>query len=247
MINLGLCSISFREHSPSEIIKACSENDVRYIEWGSDVHAPTDNIENLRTIASEQKKANISCKSYGTYFRVGANRPDEILSYIEAAKILGADTLRIWCGTKDSEEYLESEREALFKECAVLAEYAKNEGVTLCTEFHRGTFTNCLESTKLLLNSVNSEHFKTYWQPNQFKSFEENLICAKAVSVNTENIHVFNWKGEANLPLELAKSEWKSYLSCFKGEHLALLEFMPDGKIESLKAEANTLKAIIGE
>ena len=92
MIKLGLCSVSFRKHTPTQIMSECLENDIRYIEWGSDIHAPIGDASSLKKLASEQEKYNISCQSYGTYFRVGANRPDEILSYIEAAKILGANT-----------------------------------------------------------------------------------------------------------------------------------------------------------
>lgn len=247
MMNIGLCSISFRKNSISEIISACYENGIGYIEWGSDVHAPKDDTEKLEQIANEQEKFNIKCESYGSYFRIGQNEASEFPDYVRAAKILGAKTIRVWCGTKDAEEYSECEKEALFKECVFLAEYAKKENITICTEFHRGTFTNSLENAKLLLDSVKSEHFKTYWQPNQFKSFEHNLSCAEAISGYTQNIHVFNWQESLKLPLELAKNEWKSYLDCFKGSGVALLEFMPDDDIASLKNEAKTLKAIIGE
>ena len=40
MYHAGLVSISFRENSPEEIVKACVAAGLRYIEWGSDVHAP---------------------------------------------------------------------------------------------------------------------------------------------------------------------------------------------------------------
>ena len=36
----GLCSVSFRENSPEEILQAMADAGLWYIEWGSDVHAP---------------------------------------------------------------------------------------------------------------------------------------------------------------------------------------------------------------
>lgn len=36
----GLVSISFRNHSPEEIISEAAKCHLHSIEWGSDVHAP---------------------------------------------------------------------------------------------------------------------------------------------------------------------------------------------------------------
>jgi len=38
---------------------------------------------------------------------------------------------------------------------------------------------------------------------------------------------------------------WKEYLSCFAGRRTLLLEFMPDGKMETLKREAAALREIV--
>ena len=43
-----------------------------------------------------------------------------------------------------------------------------------------------------------------------------------------------------------AKEEWQSYLGCFSHPRTLLLEFMPDGKIETLKREADALRKIAG-
>ena len=58
-------------------------------------------------------------------------------------------------------------------------------------------------------------------------------------------IHVFNWEGRNKFPLGEALDLWKRYLSFFDGSQKLLLEFMPDGKPESLGAEAEALKRII--
>lgn len=42
MYDLGLVSVSFRNHSAKEIIQAAKDAGLTCIEWGSDVHAPYD-------------------------------------------------------------------------------------------------------------------------------------------------------------------------------------------------------------
>ncbi len=244
-MKIGLVSVSFRQNTPREIIEACSASGISAIEWGSDVHAPADSMPRILEIAKLQVEYGIKCSSYGTYFRVGINKTEDIYAYIKAAKLLGTHVLRIWAGSKDSVDLDESAKAALFAECKVLAEIAEKENVTLCTEFHGGTYTDTADSTLELMEHVNSNSFKTYWQPNQYKTVEDNIAFAQKVSHVTENIHVFNWKGKDKYPLSEAVDIWKKYMSCMSGEQYALLEFMPDGKIESLRAEADALRHIL--
>ena len=244
---LGLVSVSFRQLSVLEIIKLIKAEGMSLVEWGSDVHAPKDDIEKLEQIAELQKEYGIKCSSYGTYFKVGTTPVEELESYIKAAKILGTDVLRIWCGDKDSENYSESEKQNLFEECKKLSEIAEQNGVVLCLECHGWTYTNRLSSALEVMEAVNSDNFKMYWQPNQFRSYEENLEYAEKIAKHTVNIHVFNWDGEDKFPLIEAKEKWQEYLKKFSGNENLLLEFMPDGKPESLKKEYAALKEIVGE
>lgn len=239
--NFGLCSISFRQHTPEEILQAMKAAELSTIEWGSDVHCPP---KTAKEIAKLQKQYDIRCCSYGTYFRLGVTPIEELKEYITAAKTLGTNVLRLWCGDKNSEEYSAEEKELLFSACKVAAKIAETEDVTLCMECHNGTYTNHKESAIELMENVNSKHFRMYWQPNQLRSEEENIQYAKLLSKYTENIHVFNWKGNEKYPLAEAKDIWKRYLSCFDDNKNLLLEFMPDDKIESLKGEADALKEI---
>ena len=239
--NLGLCSVSFRKHTPEEILRAMKDAGLSVIEWGSDVHCPPEKAEEL---AKLQKQYGIACCSYGTYFRPGVTPICELEQYIKAAKALGADVLRLWCGNKNSEDYTESEKKALFAACKAAAEIAEAEGVTLCMECHNNTYTNAKEAAVQLMQAVSSMHFRMYWQPNQFRSEEENIAYAEQIADSTVNIHVFNWKEKEKFPLSNAKDIWKKYLSCFGGGRNLLLEFMPDDNLESLKREADALKEI---
>ena len=239
--NFGLCSISFRKHTPEEILRQMKAVGLSVIEWGSDVHCPP---ENAKEIDGLQKQYGIKCCSYGTYFRLGVTPICELEQYIKAARTLGTDILRLWCGDKNSQDYTESEKRELFAACKAAAKIAEAEGVTLCMECHNKTYTNAKDAALGLIEEVASPHLRMYWQPNQHREQEENIAYAKAIAPYTVNIHVFNWKGKEKYPLQDAKDIWREYLSCFDGEKNLLLEFMPDGKLETLAREAQAMKEI---
>ncbi len=243
----GLVSISFRKHSPEEILEAMKKAEITYVEWGSDLHAPPSDLEKIKDIVNLQESYGIACSSYGTYFKLGETPISELPSYIAAAKMLGTDILRLWCGTKCGAEMTEEEKTSLIDVCREAARIAEGEGVTLCMECHIKTFTERPEDALFLMKEVNSTAFKMYWQPNQFRTEEENLASARLISPFVKVIHVFNWEGKIKKPLSEAEETWKKYLECFDGNQKLLLEFMPCGTPHELIEEANSLKKIIGE
>lgn len=245
MFRTGLVSVSFRENDPEEILRAMQKSALKYIEWGSDIHAPCNDEKKLDDIANLQKKHGIICCSYGTYFRVGVDDAENIKQYIYAAKKLGTDILRIWCGNKNYEDYTFEDKQNLFSECRKITEIAEDESVKLCLECHNNTFTNCVEGALEIMNKIHSPAFRMYWQPNQYRDEKTNLDYAKAVADYTETIHIFNWNGDEKYPLSEAVDIWKKYLSAFSGEENLLLEFMPDGQIESLEKESKTMQKIV--
>ena len=245
MFKAGLVSISFRSLSPEEILLLCKENGLSLVEWGSDVHAPYNSEERLRAIAARQKELGIACSSYGTYFKLGIHDTSELHGYINAAKILGTNILRLWCGDKNHEDLTEEQKNHLLAEAKKAALIAEEAGVILCMECHNNTFTNCVEGALELMNTVNSPAFQMYWQPNQFRSDEVNFAYAKAIASYTKNIHVFQWREKDKFPLADGLPLWEQYLSYFDGSQALLLEFMPDNKPESLEKEAATLHKLI--
>lgn len=244
MHHLGLVSISFRGLSPEKIIAEAKSSGLSCIEWGSDVHAPCGDTEGLKKISELQKKAGLFCCSYGTYFRLGLTPTEELQQYIDAAKILGTDILRLWCGTKSSLEYNDEEKRELFDLCREAAAVAERNGVILCMECHNGTYTDTKEGAVRLMKEVSSPALRMYWQPNQFTSAEENKRYARLMSPFTKHIHVFNWTEKNRFPLGEAEDLWREYLTYFPDNTL-LLEFMPDDDINSLKTEAEALRRLI--
>lgn len=245
MFQLGLVSISFREHTPKEIIAEVQKTPLTCIEWGSDIHAPCRDLEQVKEIVRMQQDSGISCSSYGTYHRVGVHKPDDVVQYIEPAKLLGTNTIRLWCGNRHPGDYAAIELNGIYDECRYLAEIAKENDVVFCVECHDWTLTESKESSLALMEAIDHPNFKMYWQPNQWVSEEENLVFAKLVSPYTENIHVFNWRGRDRFPLFEAAEIWKQYLHYFTGNRTLLLEHMYDEQLETLRAEADALACIV--
>ena len=248
---LGLVSISFRKHTPAEIIKAVKNAGLTCIEWGSDVHAPARDTVRLREIAALQEEYGVTCSSYGTYFRLGSTPLAELTDYIAAAKILGTNILRLWGGTKKGEDMTPEELAAFTDTCKQAAAMAEEAGVILCLECHMLSITETPDYAVALMEEVNSPAFRLYWQPFQWLDSEGSLAVAKAYAPFAEHVHVFNWQSPkmapAKLPLAEAVEDWRAYLSVLPPPRTLLLEFMPDDRIETLPAEAEALRTIIGE
>lgn len=247
MYQLGLVSISFRKYSPEEICIAMQQAGLSHIEWGSDSHAPCDDPAQLKALVALQKKYGIRCSSYGTYFRLGITPLYELDRYITAATVLGTDVLRLWCGSKGSADYTATEQADLFAICREAAKIAEKRNVRLCMECHAGTFVDTKETALALMQSVNSPHFRMYWQPNHMRPMENNLAYATLLADYTENLHVFHWDAAGRYPLAEGLADWRRYLQAFSGNHTLLLEFMPDDELSSLPAEAAALKTLVKE
>ena len=246
--SLGVVSVSFRKHTPLEILKQMKTAGLNFIEWGSDVHAPPRDIENLKTIASMQKEYGVATSSYGTYFRLGVTPVEELADYIRAAEILGTNVLRLWCGDKCGKDMTDAERSFLLSECKKAAAIAEKENVILCMECHRWSFTEEPEDAAWLMENVASRNFRMYWQPPHWKTREEALESARKIMPYALNIHVFNlqMQGEtpAQKPLADAISDWRSFLEYFPAPRALLLEFMPHGTLDELVEEASSLREI---
>lgn len=247
MLKTGVVSVSFRGLGVDDVIRVTKEAGLKYIEWGSDVHAPYVDIEKVKYIAEAQKAAGISCSSYGTYFKIGEHGTNELYGYIEAAKILGTNVLRLWCGNKNHENLTPREREFLISESKKAAKIAEEMGAVLCMECHQSSFTNSLEGALDLMQSVNSPAFRMYWQYSHKATLEENIEYATKIAPYTENVHVFYFEEGKKKTLMAGKELWEKFMPCFDGKQHFLLEFMPDSRPESLPEEAKALNELAGK
>ena len=242
---LGLVSVSFRNNSPREIVEAVRKSNLEVIEWGSDIHAPYNDIDRLTEIAALQNEYGIKCSSYGTYFCLGVTPIYELEGYINAAKILGTNILRLWCSNENGADMTKDKRTALVEDCRKAAKLAEAHNVTLCLECHQKTFTERYEDTVWLMNEINSPSFRMFWQPFQWQTVSENVEGSRKLAPYTEHLHVFYWRFDEKLPLAYGIDDWCAYLKEFTAPRTLLLEFMPNGGIDELPNEADALRKIV--
>lgn len=241
---IGLASIAFRQLSAEEILSAAKSAGLQYIEWGSDVHAPKDDPATLDRVAQLTREAGLQISSYGTYFRINRNTPEELLGYIHAAKRLGTNILRIWCSGEPNKLSPE-ELEARYEKCRVLAQIAWEHGVLLCAECHSDTLTDNAQSSLALLQAVNSPALRMYWQPNKHMDPEQNLAFAAQVAPFTVHVHMFNIRDSVQLPLADAVEDWKKYAQALGTNHIYLLEHLPNDDVALLPSEAAAIRQIL--
>ena len=243
MIVPGLVSISFRQKTPLEICRLCEQAGLRAVEWGGDVHVPPRSKE-AREVRKMSLDHGLTIASYGSYFRVG--QPiDELRACLDTADELQTDVVRIWCGSKGSQQ-IGQERSAVVEELLECAEEAKARGLTISLEYHGNTLTDARESVVHLMEETRAaDALSFYWQPRWDWPEEERLASLEDVRSRLSHLHVFTWRHEGGniikLPLADGERMWTRVLSSFPENRYALMEFVQDDSDEALLRDAKTL------
>lgn len=254
MFQTGLVSVSFRQHTPEQIVPAAAACGLQSVEWGSDIHVPCSGAD-AESHAAEVRRmteaAGLTVAAYGSYYRLGeSTSPAESFApYLKTAAVLGAPVIRIWGGGCGSAGLDDAAYEKLAGEARTLAGLAAPYGIRLALECHNGTLTDDYHSSLRFLRQVDRPNLTMYWQPNQNRSPEYDLESAAALAPFTTNIHVFSWQMEngelRRLPLAAHEQRWRRILEIFAaqgGSHALLLEFMHDDRLETLAETAHTLQ-----
>ncbi len=243
----GVVSVSFRDKTPEEIVESAAESGLQCIEWGSDVHVPFNNLENAREVFEKTAQKGLFVSSYGTYFGIDRDGLSELNCYMETAKALHTNKMRIWPPGKPSKKIIaDGEWKSYVKKTSRLAQVAEKSGIVLMLECHPFTLTDDYNAALEFFEAVNQPNLRLCWQPNQYKSLDYNLKSIKKLKRYIENVHVFNWDKTQRYPLEDGIETWKSYLKEIEASpHCLLLEFMHDDKFSSLPQTAAALDEII--
>ncbi len=67
----GLCSITFRDLTPREVVALAVRSGIAGIEWGGDVHVPPGDVGAAESVAALCRDAGITVVSYGSYLGMG--------------------------------------------------------------------------------------------------------------------------------------------------------------------------------
>ena len=246
----GLVSVTFRELSPEEIIALAGQAGLDAVEWGGDIHVPAGELETAQRVGEATRAAVLKALSYGSYYRLLAQeRPEEaFLPWLQTARALGAPNIRIWAGGRTPEEADAAYRQAAAAELKHLCALAREEGLTISLEYHRGTLTQTAQSALELLKAAGSQNLSLYWQPNPDIPHEKNLEELRAVKPYLSHLHVFHWRNPNNTryPLAEGAQEWRAYIEAAGKEHGYLLEFVRDSAVPQFQEDARTLLHWLG-
>lgn len=244
----GLTSVSFRKLSADEIIELAVRAGVDGIEWGSDVHVPESDLENAKEVARKTREAGLEVISYGSYFYLGDGR--DFSPFIEAALVLGTQTVRIWGGKKERCELTDAEYNLLVRETAEIGRAAAEHGITVSFEYHGHSITATAEDAQQLMRDVNMPNVRLYWQSVIGRSREDNLADIELVAPYLSNVHVFNYVEGRQELLESGEGvgNWRAYadrIAKIPGERAFITEFCKGGLPESFLADAAVLNSIV--
>ncbi|MBQ8783129.1 MAG: sugar phosphate isomerase/epimerase [Clostridia bacterium] len=159
---IGLCSVTFRKKSVDEVVKIAEKADIRFIEWGGDIHVKT--VEDARRVKELCDNSDIKICSYGSYFNCIEYDENKWLEICKIAKEMCADSIRVWLGKKDSEITTRDEYNILVSNSKKMCDIASQYNLTVCPECHDNTFNNNTDAFLKISKDINKANFKTYFQ-----------------------------------------------------------------------------------
>jgi hypothetical protein len=251
MLLPGLCSVTFRALTPAQVAAAAAASGLQGIEWGSDVHAPPDQPATLREVRRVTADAGLAVTSYGTYYRLD-DEPHPWERYLDAAAALGAPLLRIWAGRQGSAEVDDAQWARLVADSHRAATLAAARGLAVAYEFHGHTLTDSAAAARRLLAAVDHPALGVYWQSTIGLGEAGDLAALAAVRPWLRLVHCFWFQGQPReqLPLAAGRAAWRRYLAACAEPTVprwVLLEFVRQGELAALTADAATLRELLAE
>ena len=110
---LGLCSVTFRKKTAEEVVALSEKAGISFIEWGGDVHVKA--LDDAKKVKVLCDRADIKISSYGSYFNSAVFDESKWTYTCEIAKEMGAESIRIWLGKKNSQVTNENEYQLLLE------------------------------------------------------------------------------------------------------------------------------------
>ena len=243
---IGFTSVTFRKYDIEKVVDIAKINNIHSIEWGEDVHVKnTADAKRAKKLCDDNK---ITVSSYGSYFKIGSDKPSDFEEMCKIAEILNAPIIRVWLGEKGSEKTSDEEYKALVSDTRQIAETAQKYNQTIAFEFHQNTYNDNGKSCIKFINDCGMANVKTYWQPF-FKGNDSNNL--RTVFPYTVNIHVFFWNTIGKrFTLKKGKSEWSKWIeiakeSGYNGNYT--MEFCKRDSKRIFAKDVKTLNSILGD
>ncbi len=241
---LGLCSVTFRKKSAAKVVEIAKKAGIGYIEWGGDIHVT--NTEEARIVKSICDNEDIKICSYGSYYRVGCCDNSKWEEICLIATAMGASSVRVWLGEKNSEETTQTEYNRILDDLKCICSVAQRYNLLVCPECHDNTYNNNTDAFLKIENELKADNFKTYFQSRYFR-FDYDIDRIERTFDFIENVHVsyrdlareqrFKKKDKYYLDRLLKK------LSEMNFDGVILVEFTKGSKVKQFFKDIRKLKS----
>ena len=241
---LGLCSVTFRKKAAEDVIALCKKAGIGFIEWGGDVHVKT--LDDAKKIKALCDDANIKISSYGSYFNSAVFNRIKWVESCEIAKEMGAQSIRIWLGKKNSQVTSDKEYALLVENTKMMCDIAAEYGLIVCPECHDNTFNNNTDAILRFIGNLQRDNFKTYFQSRYFRMeydldrIDRTYDYIKDVHVSYRDLkreQLFRKKDKNYLDTLLKKLKKKDF------DGIVMIEFVSGGSEKNFLKDTKMLKS----
>ena len=240
---LGLCSVTFRKKTAEEVVALCKKAGISFIEWGGDVHVKT--LDDAKKVKVLCDRADIKISSYGSYFNSAVYDEGKWRDTCEITKEMGAQSIRIWLGKKNSQLTKEKEYKLLLENTKKMCDIAAKYGLFVCPECHDNTFNNNTDAILRFTGDLQKDNFKTYFQSRYFRMeydldrIDRTYDYIKDVHISYRDLkreQLFRKKDKNYLDTLLKKLKEKG----FSG--IVMIEFVSGNSEKNFLSDAEKLK-----
>jgi 3-dehydroshikimate dehydratase len=270
MIKPGICSVTLAKCSVEEVLEIAVQGGLQGIEWWGNGHVPHGDVACARRVRDLTAAAGLEVSSYGSYYRAGVCEAAGLSfqSVLETAAALGAPTIRVWAGERDTCKADEAFIQSVIDDTNRIADLAAKQGISITFEFHGGTLTDRNETAIQFAARVPHPNVFFSWQPPHGYTLEHCLEGLRGLLPRLSTVHMYHWtigSYEENTlnetvrplvypddfyrhPLEDGAARIRSYCETVQTtnrDHFMLLEFVKEDSMDLVLADALTLAELI--
>lgn len=254
MLRGGISSVSYRNAHAQDIIAAASAAGLGGIEWSADTHAPHGDIARAEELMMGTLRAGLTVSAYGSFYRIGLG-PHGSLDFSSAvlgcARRLQAPIIRVWAAPASEEVTMGT----LAAEAVAISDEAGRHGITVCLEPHERSVVANYERLAEVVEATDHPFFKACWAPLPTPHKEDRDNGINLLAPHIALIHVRNWtQSYARKSLKEDLDCWIRVVDALADrarrsvlDHWALIEYLEDESPETLKREAEALRALLDQ
>jgi 3-dehydroshikimate dehydratase len=271
MIKAGMCSVTLAKCSVEEVLEIAVQGGLQGIEWWGNGHVKHGDVQCALRVRELTAKAGLEVSSYGSYYRVGVSEGAGLSfqSVLETAVALGAPTIRVWAGDRDTCKADEAFIQSVIDDTNRIAGLAAKQGISITFEFHGGTLTDRNETAIQFAAQVPHPNVFFSWQPPHGYAMEHCLEGLRGLLPRLSTVHMYHWtigSYEENTlnetvrplvypddfyrhPLEDGAARLRYYCETVQTtdrDHFMLLEFVKDDSPEQVIADSAILLSLVG-